>query len=101
MISTDPTVITLQFIANEDEQGNIQGGTLSAIVGELKHTATLEGNLTLSKSADGFRVWSNGAQEHFTGMSLVKLENNLIPEPATATLSLLALAGLAARRRRN
>ena len=30
----------------------------------------------------------------------IKLEANLVPEPTTATLSLLALAGLTARRRR-
>ena len=31
---------------------------------------------------------------------VVYLQNEIIPEPATATLSLLALAALAARRRR-
>ena len=102
MVTTDATVITLKFIANENLQGEITGGTLSAIVGDKVHSATLSTNLTLVKSTnDGIRVWSNGGNEHFTNMSLTKLDNNkLVPEPTTATLSLLALAGLAARRRR-
>ena len=33
-------------------------------------------------------------------LSNIKLTANLVPEPTTATLSLLALAGLASRRRR-
>lgn len=103
MITVDPTVITLQFIATEDKTGAIVGGTLSAIVGENVFSTTLTGDmgLTLSKPNDGIRVWSNSANEHYTNMTLTKLDNNvLVPEPTTATLSLLALAGLAARRRR-
>ena len=46
-----------------------------------------------SKGLDG----SNGNLYTVSGIAV---STNIIPEPATATLSLLALAGLAARRRR-
>ena len=47
-------------------------------------------------------LWTNGGQETFSNIKLEKLSNKVlpVPEPTTATLSLLALAGLAARRRR-
>ena len=59
-------------------------------------------NLTLTLS------WNEGSETLTTyngnvngqGDPVARLNQNYIPEPATATLSLLALAGLAARRRR-
>ena len=41
-----------------------------------------------------------GTTVKVTEMSLVPASSPVVPEPTTATLSLLALAGLAARRRR-
>ena len=49
------------------------------------------------KAADGNNEITNGT---FVGLSAVGFTTAPIPEPTTATLSLLALAGLAARRRR-
>ncbi len=54
------------------------------------------GTYTLTLSVD------NGGETrgHFVGLHSARLNTAAVPEPATATLSLLALAGLAARRRR-
>lgn len=98
MVTTDATPITLSFVANE-KAGEIIGGTLTATAGGMDFSVAVSEAVTLTKT-DGIRIWSNGAQEHFTQLSLSSLSNNVIPEPTTATLSLLALAGLAARRRR-
>lgn len=93
------TAITLQFIANEDADGNITGGTLSALSGDKALSIELDSALTLTNSSS-IRLWTNLGNEQFKDISLTSLSNNVIPEPTTATLSLLALAGLAARRRR-
>ena len=98
MVTTDATPITLSFVANE-KAGEIIGGTLTATAGGMNFSVAVSEAVTLTKT-DGIRIWSNGAKEHYTQLSLSSLSNNVIPEPTTATLSLLALAGLAARRRR-
>ncbi|MBE6409146.1 MAG: PEP-CTERM sorting domain-containing protein [Akkermansiaceae bacterium] len=100
MVTVDSTPITLQFIANE-QAGSIIGGRLTAISGEKSFSIDLDSDLTLTTS-NSIRLWSNGGNEHFTNITLSALSNNVVavPEPTTATLSLLALAGLAARRRR-
>lgn len=98
MVTTDATPITLSFVANENA-GEIIGGTLSATAGGKTFSVAVSEAVTLTKK-DGIRIWSNGAKEHFTQLSLNALANKAVPEPTTATLSLLALAGLAARRRR-
>lgn len=99
MVTTDATAITLSFVGNE-KAGEIIGGTLSATASGKTFTVAVSEAVTLTKTAGGIRIWSNGAQEHYTQLSLKALSNKVVPEPTTATLSLLALAGLAARRRR-
>lgn len=98
MVTTAATSITLSFVADEKD-GEIIGGTLSATVGDKTFTVAVSEAVTLTKD-DGIRIWSNSTNEHYTNLSLSALSNKVVPEPTTATLSLLALCGLAARRRR-
>ncbi len=58
----------------------------------VKMTGTLEGDTLTISSTNG----KNG----FGMVALKGISTDAVPEPTTATLSLLALAGLAARRRR-
>ena len=69
-----------------------------AIIGTLKDSVT--GSITDIKLGGG--EWSSGAgYQNYLGMTVHDVTmSKIIPEPATATLSLLALAGLCARRRR-
>ena len=67
-------------------------------------TSTVDWNLrTTSFDITGVGFYGDGANNNnvtFSNLSVTATNVTLIPEPATATLSLLALAGLAARRRR-
>ena len=54
---------------------------------------------TLTATAEDYGKYFLSVDNKGVYVSYVKATNN-IPEPATATLSLLALAGLCARRRR-
>ncbi len=56
--------------------------------------------LTVSGSANGVVERITVYEGALTGTTLAHAAQSSVPEPATATLSLLALAGLAARRRR-
>lgn len=89
------TPITLSFKSNGE-------GTITMYVGDTVagYTTIGDGYLTqtIEKFAIGGRIGGkagNNANVTVYGASL-----SIIPEPTTATLSLLALAGLAARRRR-
>ena len=123
------TAVTLSFVANETLSGELVGGTFTLSVGiETKtlgvtfdssvvdgdsvanyRTGLINGQQSFTyindnnvSTSDGFAslLWTNNGSEKFHNIKVSKLDNNVIPEPATATLSLLALAGLAARRRR-
>lgn len=97
--STDKAVntpITISGLSSYDAISGTYSLTLS--IGEDSHTITGLENLNvvqLSFSGDGTNNQSNNVT--FSALSLT----GATPEPATATLSLLALAGLAARRRRH
>ncbi len=101
--------ITLSFVATKNADGEYVGGNYSVIFKmeeEIKFSSNVEieefGNgrtlsdYTISKGSTTFMT-QNGAT--FSNITLTRLNDN-VPEPTTATLSLLALAGLAARRRR-
>ena len=75
---------------------------------KLKGTETLTLAMTATGGKLGFTVLKDttsasdsGVQDFTDGWTpVVRISGKVIPEPTTATLSLLALAGLAARRRR-
>ena len=117
---TQTGAITLSYVADEADAyygiynngvaaGTLVGGTFTLTIGEqvasayvasVEHTTLWNGEGHGAASNVSSRFWTNSAAEKMYNISVTKLDNNLVPEPATATLSLLALCGLAARRRR-
>lgn len=101
------TSITISFVADY-VWGEYKGGTFLVTAGEkelLNFTVdeTIPDTTLISGSASVWTQSGDGAQPHknlFSNITVSRLADNVIPEPTTATLSLLALAGLAARRRR-
>ncbi len=93
--------ITLQFVKFVDSKGEFKSGVFTLTVGDAVGTYTVDSidNTTFTKGSNN-NVWTNGGAEKLSGISLKYAGAVVVPEPTTATLSLLALAGLAARRRR-
>ena len=87
LILGDNVAITL----NVDSLDNIEGITL------FKTTGNVSG---LDKLSVTFRDATGAEKEAAVSFSNGSVVTGSIPEPTTTTLSLLALAGLAARRRR-
>lgn len=103
-----PTMITLSFIADVDSDSSIVGGTFNLKVGSenLSHTleerfASIWGNASLQNNVDS-RFWTNGGNERFSGITVSRLDSNVIPEPSAFGLisGVGALALVASRRRR-
>ncbi len=108
VLSVDEGIsITISFIADYAGE-EYKGGTFLVTSGEtelLNFTVdeTTEDTALKSGSSSVWTQSGNSSSPHIVSFSNIKvsqLADNVIPEPATATLSLLALAGLAARRRR-
>ena len=99
-----PLAITFSFVADENMFTNeIVGGTFTVKAGEATNSWAVTDYLEYTDLTNNSvsRFWTNGQAEQFSNITVAKLDNNMVvPEPTTATLSLLALAGLAARRRR-
>lgn len=81
------------------------GGRFSLTVGEGEAAKTysadtdINDNLVLYENSKA-RFWTNSAAQKMENISLREGGLMYLPEPGTTTLSLLALAGLATRRRR-
>lgn len=103
--TTDTAVaITLQFVKFVDSEGAFDSGIFTLTVGDATGTYTVDAsdNTIFTKGSNN-NVWTNGGNEVLSGISLKyagSVVTQTIPEPTTATLSLLALAGLTVRRRR-
>ena len=100
-----PVTLTLVFLAKQDLDKTDIGGTFLVYVGDDGE----KGDAVISYDVDdrvtfvensSSRLWTNTSAEEFTKIALYSGGVVTVPEPTTATLSLLALAGLAARRRR-
>ena len=97
--SKDEVVGTADFTV----AGN-QGGTSSTLTNVFINTAganlKLGANESVTLSVTASCAAASATYGTYVGMKGMTVGTSYIPEPATATLSLLALAGLAARRRR-
>ena len=95
MLSGDTTLSTITTLLSGSDTGSLQGLDMP----EFSDSITIGAG----KSADFTLFVQRGPSEAtgtFVGLKGATITANLVPEPTTATLSLLALAGLAARRRR-
>lgn len=102
----DGVVITLQFMKYVNQETSAAAGgkfTLTVGTGDSAKTYSAEttsnDNIVLYENSKA-RFWTNSANQKMENISLREGGIMYIPEPSTATLSLLALAGLAVRRRR-
>ena len=89
-LSYDAENKTAEFTFDRSNVSSSMGGVLNSDLGVVKVKMT---NVTLNANDLEFSA-------RLTSGSNLSITTGSIPEPTTATLSLLALAGLAARRRR-
>lgn len=88
--AAEGVTITLQLTAQDNETKSIAISTSSALTGSFADMVVGGGQTTGSVTVTSVKAHKTAASD----------DDDAVPEPTTATLSLLALAGLAARRRR-
>ena len=91
------------YIIDSNSVASWEAGVTKVAAGQFYSAplAAVGGSLTGSTAANwGFLNKDGLASTGFAPMMSITVSNINVPEPTTATLSLLALAGLAARRRR-
>lgn len=96
---TGSTVYTIPAVTDKDSNNIPLDNTKTIEIAEYETPITINAN----ESIDFTLMVSKGSNENagtFVGLKSATFEIESVPEPATATLSLLALAGLAMRRRR-
>ena len=101
----EATAVTLSFTnyVSETSDAASVGGIFSLSVDGTEvgtYTVNEASANTIFGKNGNTKIWTNGKNQYFTNIVMAKGGNIVIPEPATATLSLLALAGLTMRRRR-
>ena len=103
--TVDSVAITVSFVGDYDVNGVFQNnGKLSATIGENTYALKVTDNLAITSGSNdsGFRLWSNSGNEHYSNISVTKLDNHIVPEPSAFGMlaGLGALALVASRRRR-
>lgn len=97
---------TVLIYGNKSAFDNLSvGTTITTFSGSQNPSETapiVAGGLRIDYDANGTSgvMLNNAGSTDVTALPVVSFNGKLVPEPTTATLSLLALAGLAARRRR-
>ena len=101
-----PIAITFSFIANYNETTDqVVGGTFSLKAGETPtYSWDVSSGLDYTDLTNNSvsRFWTNTAAEQFSGITVSKLDNNIVPEPSAFGMlaGRGALALVASRRRR-
>ena len=103
-----PITITLSCVTTENRAGEIVGVQYTLSAGNSTVTYNLTQDQIKSSDYSYYKFYDNSTTRYITNGNAEQLsdivvwrgDNLVVPEPTTATLSLLALCGLAARRRR-
>jgi len=91
---------TLTLYINGIQTAQATEWTAASIVGMQFGASFGNRDAMNSASIDNLAIWGKALQADQVSSLIVSSPSDNVPEPTTATLSLLALAGLAARRRR-
>ncbi len=109
---TDSCTITLSFVSQKDKNNTINQGTLtlqvddtikvSKIITDETHlnTVILNNNSDAATTSSYNFINANNGNTKFSKITLYRLHDKIIPEPTTATLSLIGLLYFLSLRKR-